>query len=111
MRRDIMRESIAYDLIKEEGLKEGLQQGLEKGFQQGLEKGLKQGLEKGMLEEARETVLEGLVERFKVIPGDMEKAIGSIESRILLRELHRAIFRAKNLEQFRKLLDKARQVH
>jgi predicted transposase YdaD len=45
MRRDIMRESIAYDLIKEEGLKEGLQQGLEKGLQQGLEKGLQQGLQ------------------------------------------------------------------
>jgi hypothetical protein len=68
-------------------------------------------LEKGMLEDAREMVLEGLAERFKVVPLDMEKAIRSIESRILLKELHRAIFRVKTLEQFRKQLDKARQVH
>jgi hypothetical protein len=63
-----------------------------------------------MLEDAREMVLEGLAERFKV-PLDMEKAIRSIESRILLKELNRAIFRVKNLEQFKKLLDKAREVH
>ncbi|MEM4406599.1 MAG: hypothetical protein QXS68_06090 [Candidatus Methanomethylicaceae archaeon] len=89
-RRDIMRESIAYDLIKEEGIKQGLEQ----------------GLQKGMLEDAREMVLEGLLERFKSVPRDVEDAINTIQSRTVLKELHRALFRVKNLEGFKKLLNK-----
>ena len=94
-RKDIMKESIAYDLIKKEGLKEGLEQ----------------GLQQGLLEGEREMVLEAIAERFKVVPKDIEDSIRSIESRTQLKELLRAAISSRNLENFKNILDRAIQAH
>ena len=47
-RRDIMIQSAAYDIIKEDSRKEGLQEGLEKGLEKGLKKGLCEAISLGL---------------------------------------------------------------
>ena len=87
-RRDIMMESVAYEMIKKEGYEEGMQQ----------------GLQQGMLAEGREMVLEALAERFGPVPRDIEDLIMARESRRQLKELHRLALRVQNIDEFRKLL-------
>jgi len=86
-RRDIMIESPAYEIIKEEGMREGLQQ--------------------GMLEEAREMVLRAIGVRFKVVPTDIEQKIRSIPSKATLVSLHDAAITCKDLREFRDTLKMA----
>jgi predicted transposase YdaD len=61
-RRDIMITSYTYELIKQEGLQEGLERGLKEGLQEGLERGLKEGLERGLKEGLERGRQEGLAE-------------------------------------------------
>ena len=79
-----MIESPAYEIIKEEGIREGLQQ--------------------GMLEEAREMVLRAFGVRFKVVPPDIEEKIGSINSRATLISLHEVAITCKDPDEFREAL-------
>jgi predicted transposase YdaD len=51
-----MIESVTYDLIKREGLLEGL----EKGRQEGMEKGIEKGIERGRLEGLWSGLLEAI---------------------------------------------------
>jgi len=76
-RRDIMIESPAYEIIKEEGLREG------------------------MLEEAREMVLEALSVKFGVLPIDLIEEIKGIQFREVLKQLLRAAMTVESLDQFR----------
>ena len=80
-----MMESVAYEMIKKEGHEEGMQQ--------------------GMIAEAREMVLEALAEKFKVVPGDLEDRINSLNSRRQLKDLLRHAVRAQSIEEFNKILD------
>ncbi len=65
-RRDIMITSYTYELIKQEGLQEGLErglrEGLERGLQEGLERGLQEGLERGRQEGLAEGLRTGLLQ-------------------------------------------------
>ncbi len=79
-----MIESAAYELIKKEGFEEGLKQGL--------------------LEEAREMVLEVLEERFGLLPPSIVSKVKNIQQREVLKSLHRAAIRVKDLEEFKTLL-------
>ena len=88
-RRDIMMESVAYEMIKKEGYEEGMQQ----------------GMQQGMLADAREMVLEALAERFKVVPRDLEDLISTLDSRRQLKDLLRHALRVQSIEEFRKILD------
>lgn len=88
-RKDIMMESVAYEMIKKEGYEEGLQQ----------------GLQQGMLANAREMVLEALAERFGLIPRDLEERIMAIDSRRQIKELLRHALRAQSLDEFQKVLN------
>ena len=92
-RRDIMMESAAYEMIKKEG------------YDEGMLKGMQQGMQQGMLVYAREMVLEALAERFKIVPGDLEDRISSLDSRQQLKDLMRHAFRVQSMEEFRKILD------
>lgn len=76
----VMIESPAYDIIKEEGIKEGIQQ--------------------GMLEEAREMVLEVLSVKFGVLPLELIRQI---------KQLLRAAVMAEDLDQFRQELEKVKE--
>lgn len=90
-RRDIMSESIAYEIIKREGHQEGHQE----------------GRQEGMLEEAREMVLRAVSVRFRVIPADVEQQVKAIPSRATLGSLLEQVIRSTNLTEFRDALREA----
>ena len=80
-----MIESVAYDIIKQEGIEAGMQLGMQKGLEQGIQKGIykgiEQGREEGLLLDAREMVIEAVSERFDVCPPDVISAVNRIEQR------------------------------
>ncbi len=98
-----MIESAAYEVFRQEFMKEGYQKGLKEGRQKGLE----EGWQRGLLEEAREMVLEALRERFGMLEGSLVEQVESIQSRHLLKELHRSAIRCGDLEEFKKDLKRA----
>lgn len=86
-RRDIMIESPAYDIIKEEGLQQGLQQ--------------------GMLEDAREMVLDALSFKFGVIPVELVQKMKRIEEREIFKQLLRVAMSSETLDEFTHQFEKA----
>jgi len=85
-RRDIMIESAAYDIIKEDGIKEGLQQGI--------------------LQKAREDVVEILEVRFEVVPASIAKTINEIDNPSVLKMLHKKAATVDSLEEFKEVMDR-----
>ena len=83
-----MIESAAYDVIKQEGLSEGLQQ--------------------GKLQEAQEAVLDNLEARFEIVPESMAKEVQGIEELGVLKALRRGSVKVATLDQFKALLKKAK---
>jgi len=108
-RRDIMIESAAYELIKEEGRIEGLREGLEKGLREGLERGraegLHEGLEKGRAEGLREGILLGLELKFGVEGLRAFKTVRRIEDVKLLEALYHALRDVDSVEAFERLVE------
>jgi len=82
-----MIESVAYDLIKEEGIREGI--------------------EKGALETARKMVLEVLEERFDIVPFRLVEKVRVIGSDVVLSGLLRQAVRCGSLEEFESVLERA----
>ncbi len=87
-RRDIMIESAAYDVIKQEGVSEGLQQ--------------------GKIQEAQEAILDNLEARFEIVPESMAKEVQGIAELGVLKALHRGSVKVATLDEFKALLKKAR---
>ena len=59
-RRDIMIESAFYEIVKEEGIREGELKGKEEGVREGERKGKEEGIREGKLETARRMREEGM---------------------------------------------------
>ncbi len=59
-RRNLMIESVAYDILKQEGYRDGWEKGLERGLERGLEKGIEKGLEKGIEQGIEQGIEKGL---------------------------------------------------
>ncbi|MDQ7031494.1 MAG: hypothetical protein Q9M37_02080 [Desulfonauticus sp.] len=93
-----MIESAAYEIIKQEGIKEGIQQGLEKGIQQGMERGLQQGM--WMLK----AIGLGLELKFGVQGLKIYPEIKKIKDVDLLEAISEAIKAAKDVEEIKKLM-------
>lgn len=114
-RRDIMVESYAYEMIKQEGLAEGRAEGLEQGLQQGLEQGLEQGrqqgLEQGRREGARNALLDaiafGLDLRFGAEGLRLLPEISNIEDVGLLRAVFEHVKTTSNLADLRRVYQSA----
>jgi hypothetical protein len=83
-RRDIMIESAAYDLIKEEGRKQGLQQ--------------------GMLQRSREDIVEILETRFEIVPSTITERVYTISDLSILKYLHKKAVTVESLNEFKDLL-------
>jgi hypothetical protein len=83
-RKDIMIESVAYDIIKQDGISEGIQL--------------------GKVQEAREAVLEILDLRFEVVPRSLMKKIDGIEDLPVLKSLHKKAILVDSIEQFKEIL-------
>lgn len=80
-RKDIMIESAAYELIRNEGYTDGIQQ--------------------GMLLEAQEMLMDGLTERYGFCPTSLEEMLKGVQSRQLLRNLQRQVLRLESLDEFK----------
>jgi predicted transposase YdaD len=104
-RRDIMIESAAYDIIKEEGIKEGIKEGREKGIREGREKGIKEG----KAEESQDGILDILEIRFNVVPESVIKSIRAVDDPDILRTLRRQSLKVSNLIEFKELLKKSKE--
>ena len=114
-RRDIMIESAAYEIIKqegfeegfkagvlkgkEEGFKEGLQEGIQKGLQEGIQKGLQEGIQEGL----REAIELGLKLKFGVEGLKLLPEVESIKDIKALKALKEAIEVGKSLEEIEQL--------
>ncbi len=83
-RRDIMVESFAYELIKEEGVREGRKEGLREGLLEGIELGLE---------------LKFGVEGLQVMPD-----VRRIEDVAVLETLHQALRQVGSVEEFERLM-------
>jgi predicted transposase YdaD len=88
-RRDIMIESAAYDIIKQEGRQEGRQE--------------------GKTEEAREGILDTLEARFEVVPESIARGLRGIEELGVLKALRRSSVKVGTLDEFKELLRKAKE--
>ncbi|MBM3239757.1 hypothetical protein FJZ31_26025 [Candidatus Poribacteria bacterium] len=77
-----MIESYAYDIIKEEGIKEGI------------------------LETVKRMVLEALDERFGVVPVKIVEKVRGISNDIVLNGLHRRAVRCSSLDEFENILER-----
>ncbi len=104
-RRDIMIESAAYELIKEEGRIEGLREGLERGRAEGLREGLEKGLEKGRREGLLEGILLGLELKFGAEGLRAFTKVRGIEDVGVLEVLHRALRDVDSVEAFERLVE------
>ena len=96
-RRELVIESIAYEIFKEEGIKEGK------------EEGIKEGIKEGELKASKEMLFVALRERFDVISVGLAEKINEIENVTVLKELHRQAMRSESLEAFERTLEKATQ--
>lgn len=59
-RRNLMIESVAYEILKEEGYRNGWEKGLERGLEKGIEKGMEQGIEQGLEQGIEQGIEKGL---------------------------------------------------
>jgi len=102
-RRDLMIESYAYEIIKEEGFEEGII----KGKLEGIIEGKLEGIIEGKLEEAQKALTDVIEARFDFVPIDIVKTVKEITDLTLLEGLHRKSVRVENLDEFREILKKA----
>ncbi|NOX62707.1 MAG: hypothetical protein GXP42_12290 [Chloroflexi bacterium] len=98
-RRDIMMESIGYELIKKEGWEEGFEKGRAEGREEGMEEGLEKGLRQGLLD----AIALGLNLRFNAEGLKLMREIREIEDIQVLRILRDALLSVKTLDEFRDL--------
>jgi predicted transposase/invertase (TIGR01784 family) len=94
-KEDIMRESVIYQDILQEGIEKGMESGLEKGLQRGLERGLEKGLEKGRREEGLSLMLNVIVSRWGELPNDLLAKLDGLPIE-RLEELSRIVFNLKD---------------
>lgn len=90
-RRDIMIESFAYELFKQEAFKEGIEE----------------GIEKGVIKASKEMIMEALEERFDIISVGVVDKVDEIGNAMILKGLRRQAIRCKSLEDFEEILERA----
>jgi len=71
------------------------------GIEKGLQQGLQQGLQKGQIKKAVDMIIDTIEIRFGSVPGDIRKAISSIEDGALLKHLHRHAVLCDGIDTFR----------
>jgi flagellar biosynthesis/type III secretory pathway protein FliH len=67
------------DMLREEGIEEGIEQGMEQGIAQGIEQGIAQGKQQGIAE----SLLMMLDDKVVQIPEDMQKHIHQLDEQTL----------------------------
>ncbi|MDQ7031183.1 MAG: hypothetical protein Q9M37_00480 [Desulfonauticus sp.] len=103
-RRDIMIESAAYEIIKQEGIKEGIQQGIQQGLERGIQQGLERGIQQGMYQGMLKAIELGLKLKFGVQGLKIYPEIKKIKDIDLLEAISEAIEAAKDVEEIKKFM-------
>ena len=80
-RKDMMIESAAYDIIKQDGIEEGMR--------------------KGMILDAREMLIEVIQTRFSTVPDEVAEMVAKISDRTALKSLHRQAISCEDLHTLR----------
>lgn len=96
MKVDIMRESVIYQDILNEGIEMGMEKGLETGMERGLETGMERGLEQGM----EKSVISVLSVRFGDVPLDIADMIYHTTNESRLDELLRLAATTDSFSEF-----------
>ena len=78
----------------------GIQEGLDRGKSLGIQEGLDRGKRLGSVEIAREMLLDLLLEKFGIVPVEMQKDIGRIDSLFNLKSLFRQGCRCNDMKSF-----------
>jgi flagellar biosynthesis/type III secretory pathway protein FliH len=91
-RRDIMIESAAYDIIRQEGIQEGIREGIREGIQEGIQEGIIQGI--------RESLAVLIESKFESESARIRKRLDAISDTDRLLNLFRLIDRARNADEF-----------
>lgn len=84
-----MIESAAYDIIKKDGIQEGIQQ--------------------GQVLAAREMLIEAIQARFDRVPADISAMVERISDRGILKLLHKQAITCQGIEALRKQLAMTKQ--
>ena len=93
-----------------EGKSLGIQEGLDRGKSLGIQEGLDRGKSLGSMEIAREMLLELLLEKFGIVPVDMQEEIVRIDSLFSLKSLFRQGCRCNDMEAFEGMLRRVQGV-
>ncbi|MFH0730200.1 MAG: hypothetical protein V2B19_28125 [Pseudomonadota bacterium] len=80
-----MIESAAYELIKQEGFQQGIQQ--------------------GQLTASKDALMDLLMERFDIVPSHIIQAVNAIDNLHLLKMLRKKALKVPSIESFKKDLD------
>ncbi len=64
------------------------------------------GVIEGVIEDARDMVLEALIERFVTVPAEIRASVNSVGNRETLKELLRYAIRSPKMEDFMDILSK-----
>jgi hypothetical protein len=86
-RRDLMIESAAYDVIRQEGIQQGMLQ--------------------GMLQDARESILDNLEVRFGLVPSAVADNVNTLDQLVVLKALRRKSAVVQTLDEFKNALAQA----
>ena len=93
-RRDIMKESYAYEIIKKEG------------FEEGFGEGFGEGIQKGELTRARKAVIEVLEVNLAFVPLDVVRKLNMINDIHILETLIKKAVKTANVDEFKEVLNK-----
>lgn len=91
-RRDIMIESYAYEIIKQEG------------FEEGRVEGRVEGREEGELIRGRKSIVDVLEVLYNQLPSDVVEEINKIDDIEVLESLHKKALRLKDIDEFKTIL-------
>lgn len=77
----------------------------EKGREEGREEGISLGIQEGKVENAREMIMDALMEKYDFIPPRISDRIRNIQNQDTLKSLFRQVFRCNDLQAFEKVLN------
>ena len=69
------------------------------------EEGMQQGMQQGILQNAKETLIDILEERFNIVPMRVIEAINEISDPTVLKTLRRKSIKAESMEKFREIME------
>ena len=96
------------EIAREKGIEEGKSLGIEEGKSLGIQEGLDRGKSLGSVENAREMLLDLVLEKFGFVPGGLAEEIGRMDSLFALKSLFRQAFRCNDMEAFEAMLRRVR---